>query len=226
MVRADTASKNIWIAAGDGDLQRVRELVEEQGISPNAPDDVIGYTPMHAAASYGHLDILGYLIGKGGDVNITDEEGDTPLYTAETVTVAQFLVEHGAEVDIKNSEDQSVRPGPLYMFLWCSRAQKAGRRNRRRLSRSRGLHPIQELTPQSQPSEQEGVSGEMTDALIAETEEIIARCEREGRDPHDELTQVVGRTVLGGMAWAALQDQAQSQNQERDEQRDIDMPER
>ncbi|QRV75164.1 ankyrin repeats [Ceratobasidium sp. AG-Ba] len=209
MVRADTASKNIWIAAGDGDLQRVRELVEEQGISPNAPDDVIGYTPMHAAASYGHLDILGYLIGKGGDVNITDEEGDTPLYTAETVTVAQFLVEHGAEVDIKNSEDQSPADATEEDYPEVAAYIRS-----------------KSSLPQSQPSEQEGVSGEMTDALIAETEEIIARCEREGRDPHDELTQVVGRTVLGGMAWAALQDQAQSQNQERDEQRDIDMPER
>ncbi|QRV89861.1 ankyrin repeats [Ceratobasidium sp. AG-Ba] len=209
MVRADTASKNIWIAAGDGDLQRVRELVEEQGISPNAPDDVIGYTPMHAAASYGHLNILEYLIGKGGDVNITDEEGDTPLYTAETVTVAQFLVEHGAEVDIKNSEDQSPADATEEDYPEVAAYIRS-----------------KSSLPQPQSSEQEGVSGEMTDALIAETEEIIARCEREGRDPHDELTQVVGRTVLGGMAWAALQDQAQSQNQDRGEQRDIDMPER
>jgi hypothetical protein len=41
-------------------------------------------------------------------VNITDEEGDTPLYTAESVTVAQFLVEHGALVDVTNSEGVSV----------------------------------------------------------------------------------------------------------------------
>ena len=63
----------------------------------------------HAAASYGHLEILTYLIEKGGDVNVADEEGDTPLYTAESVAVAQFLVERGAYVDIKNSEDVSVR---------------------------------------------------------------------------------------------------------------------
>ncbi|ELU40785.1 Ank domain-containing protein [Rhizoctonia solani AG-1 IA] len=107
MAPAD-ANKNIWLAAGDGDLERVKINKLGIGVSPNAADDVIGYTPMHAAASYGHIPILTYLISKGGDVNITDEEGDTPLYTAETVAVAQFLVEHGALVDVTNSEGVSV----------------------------------------------------------------------------------------------------------------------
>ncbi|PWN46492.1 hypothetical protein IE53DRAFT_372340 [Violaceomyces palustris] len=49
--------KNIWIAAGEGDLERVRHLVQVQGISPTAPDPYT-YTPVHAAASYGHLEIL------------------------------------------------------------------------------------------------------------------------------------------------------------------------
>lgn len=37
--------KNIWVAAGDGDLERVRELIEHQGDSPNARDPFT-YTPM------------------------------------------------------------------------------------------------------------------------------------------------------------------------------------
>ncbi|KAG8686521.1 hypothetical protein FRC09_014073 [Ceratobasidium sp. 395] len=212
MARADTTvTKNIWIAAGDGDLARVKELVEEKGMSPNAPDDVIGYTPMHAAASYGHLNILEYLIEKGGDVNVTDEEGDTPLYTAESVTVAQFLVEHGAQVDIKNSEDISPAEATEEDFPEVA-------------AYIRSKSSLPQPPPEVESSAQDQAPEEMTAALIAETEEIITRAEREGRDPHDELTTAVGRTVLGGMAWAALQQQ-QDQGQNR-EDRDVDMPER
>ncbi|KAG8743386.1 hypothetical protein FRC12_015061 [Ceratobasidium sp. 428] len=211
MARADTTvTKNIWIAAGDGDLARVKELVEEQGMSPNAPDDVIGYTPMHAAASYGHLNILEYLIEKGGDVNVTDEEGDTPLYTAESVTVAQFLVEHGAQVDIKNSEDISPAEATEEDFPEVA-------------AYIRSKSSLPQPPPEVESSAQDQAPEEMTAALIAETEEIITRAEREGRDPHDELTQAVGRTILGGMAWAAQQQQDQERAQE---ERDVDMPER
>jgi ankyrin repeat protein len=62
----------------------------------------------HAAASYGHLELLEYLISKGGDINIADEDGETPIFTVESVEVARWLVEHGANVDVQNNEGQSV----------------------------------------------------------------------------------------------------------------------
>ncbi|CAE7212890.1 unnamed protein product [Rhizoctonia solani] len=207
MAPAD-ANKNIWIAAGDGDLERVKVLVEEQGVSPNAADDVIGYTPMHAASSYGHIQILTYLISKGGDVNVTDEEGDTPLFTAETVAVAQFLVEHGASVDVRNSEGTSPIEAVEDDFPEVAEYLR---------SRS-GLPPRPQHT---QEQEHDAASEELTADLISKTEEIITRAEREGRDPHDELTELVGRTVLGGMIWAGERDQQQQQQQENH-----DVPER
>ncbi|KAF8322540.1 ankyrin [Clavulina sp. PMI_390] len=96
-----TTQKNLWIAASDGELERVRVRM-----SPNAPDPNT-YTPMHAAASYGHIELLEYLISRGGDVNVTDEDGDTPIYTVESVQVAQWLVDHGAMVDRRNNEGVS-----------------------------------------------------------------------------------------------------------------------
>jgi len=62
----------------------------------------------HAAASYGHLDVLEYLISKGGSVNVTDEDNETPLFTVESVGVARYLVEKGATPDWKNAEGQTV----------------------------------------------------------------------------------------------------------------------
>ncbi|EKM78735.1 hypothetical protein AGABI1DRAFT_114339 [Agaricus bisporus var. burnettii JB137-S8] len=99
--------KNIWVAAGDGDLERVRELIEHQGDSPNARDPFT-YTPMHAAASYGQRHVLQYLIGCGGDVNIADGDGDTPLYTVEDIETAQFLLDHGALLNHTNHEGISA----------------------------------------------------------------------------------------------------------------------
>ena len=46
----------------------------------------------------------------GGDVNIVDDDGDTPLYTVEDIKTAQFLVEQGAVVDRTNNEGVSVGP--------------------------------------------------------------------------------------------------------------------
>ena len=41
-------------------------------------------------------------------MNVTDGDGDTPLYTVENVETARFLVEHGARVDIQNNQGISV----------------------------------------------------------------------------------------------------------------------
>jgi len=97
---------NIWIAAGDGDLTTVQTHIESYGMSPNAPD-AYTYTPMHAAASYGHIAVLEYLISKGGDVNVADNDGDTPLYVVESIDAARWLVDHGALVDHRNLEGLS-----------------------------------------------------------------------------------------------------------------------
>ncbi|PBK75593.1 uncharacterized protein ARMOST_12955 [Armillaria ostoyae] len=96
---------NIWIAAGDGDLARVEELVLA-GTLPNIPDEFT-YTPMHAAASYGHIHVLEFLLAHGGDVNITDDDGETPLYVVEDVVTARWLIDHGAVIDRTNNEGVS-----------------------------------------------------------------------------------------------------------------------
>ena len=82
------------------------------------------FSQRHAAASYGHLDILTYLISKGdearwrldsadhpitgGNVNVTDEDGDTPLFTVENIETARFLVDNGADSAWRNHEGLTV----------------------------------------------------------------------------------------------------------------------
>lgn len=103
-------------------------------MSPNVEDENT-YTPMyvsllpdtpcnptdppgkhrHAAASYAHLDLLEYLISKGGDINHPDSDGETPLFTVESVEVAKWMIERGAKIDVKNHEGETVR-----FFFWLS----------------------------------------------------------------------------------------------------------
>jgi hypothetical protein len=65
---------------------------------------------MHAAASYAHLELLEYLISIGGDINLRDADGDSPLYVVESVEMARWMIERGADPTIKNDDGLTVRP--------------------------------------------------------------------------------------------------------------------
>lgn len=65
-------------------------------------------TCRHAAASYGHDEILRLLIDAGGDVNVRDADGDTPLHACEFVRCAKTLLDHGADPTLRNAEDKTV----------------------------------------------------------------------------------------------------------------------
>ncbi|KAJ2559732.1 hypothetical protein EV175_000198 [Coemansia sp. RSA 1933] len=94
---------NIWIAASDGDLDRVKEIISADAQQVNAKDEN-GYTPLHAAASWKHIELLKYLIANGGNVNIVDADGDTPLHICEDVACAQTLLDNGADPSTENHE--------------------------------------------------------------------------------------------------------------------------
>nr|GAT60799.1 ankyrin [Mycena chlorophos] len=198
-------TSNVWVAAGDGDLERVRHLVEVESVNPNAPDEFT-YTPMHAAASYGHLDLLEYLISKGGDVNVVDSDGDTPLYTVENIETARFLVQHGAAIDRRNSEGIS----PIEHL----REEFGAVANYLQSVASPSLPPLPTV-PQPSQREQEVVSEELTAALMASVAEIMQKAEEEGRDPDEELRRLVGQTVLEGVTTGYEMTEAVPEEDER-----------
>lgn len=63
----------------------------------------------HAAASYGHKDLIKHLLDNGADVNIQDPEGDSPLFVCETVDIAEMLVKAGADATHVNDNEMTVR---------------------------------------------------------------------------------------------------------------------
>lgn len=72
--------------------------------------DSHGYSLLHAAASYNHLDLLRALIGEFHvDVNLKDEDGETCLFVAETVEMVRLLIEElNIDTSIQNDEAQTA----------------------------------------------------------------------------------------------------------------------
>ncbi|EWM26677.1 hypothetical protein Naga_100001g196 [Nannochloropsis gaditana] len=104
---AATLDRNIWICASDGDLSGVKEFLDDGGLDVNSADE-FGYTCLHAASSYGHVELIQFLVGRGGDVDVRDPDGDTPLHVCEDVAAAEALVTHGADPQARNN--QGKRP--------------------------------------------------------------------------------------------------------------------
>lgn len=100
---------NIWVAASDNNIKLVQQYIDSGKFTANSKDE-FGYTPIHAAASYSHFDLLKYLlVDCKGDVNIQDADGDTPLHHTENVEVAKLLIEkYNANKNIKNLEGKTA----------------------------------------------------------------------------------------------------------------------
>ncbi|KAK9789804.1 hypothetical protein AB5N19_07162 [Seiridium cardinale] len=72
--------------------------------------DEHGYSLVHAAASYNHLDLLRSLIREFSvDINLRDEDEETALFVVETVDAAKVLVEE-LQIDqsAKNADGQTA----------------------------------------------------------------------------------------------------------------------
>ena len=96
-----SSGANVWVAVADGDMERVKYLLEHEGVTSTSKDES-GYTPLHAAASYNQHELLQYLLEQADDaqeaINVTDNDGDTPLFFCDVLETAKLVVEkHGAD---------------------------------------------------------------------------------------------------------------------------------
>ncbi|CAD7094202.1 unnamed protein product [Hermetia illucens] len=84
----------------NGELDQVRDIVENKKIDLNA--EINGRCPLHYAADYGQADVLGYLIGKGANVNSVDKHGITAILAAiweGHTECVKILLQNGATKD-------------------------------------------------------------------------------------------------------------------------------
>ena len=106
------------MACATGDLDRVRELLDEDLSLINRVSDYAGYyigcgAPIKNAAAEGHLEIVRLLLDRGADPNLP-EEGIAPdghaLHSAVVkghIEIVRLLLNHGAQpnVEIESSAD-------------------------------------------------------------------------------------------------------------------------
>ncbi len=102
------ANQNPFTLAADNSAQLLPLLRSNHSLASS--QDAHGYSLPHAAASYNHLDLLRTLVNEFHvDVNIKDEDGETPLFVVETVESAQCLLEElKADPLVKNAEDMTA----------------------------------------------------------------------------------------------------------------------
>ena len=103
------ATCNLFEASALGLLDRVAGLAEaEPGLIGSYSHD--GFTPLHLAAFFGHLEVARYLLGRDADANAvatntTFAHGVTPLHSAIArggPGIVRVLLDAGADVSLRN----------------------------------------------------------------------------------------------------------------------------
>ncbi|CAO3611337.1 unnamed protein product [Mucor fragilis] len=208
-MKAPTSQDNLWVAAGDGQIDRVRELLES-GIAVDGHDQ-FGYTAMHAAVSYNQIEMVKLLIEKGANVNIEDFEKDTPLYVAENVEIAQLLLDNGA--DPKHTNEDGITPALTALEEgWEEVAQFLANITKEVLpTAEEETDPLAYIEQEDreaaaaaaqsqQQSNEDGAEEEMSEELTNKMQDIMKRIEEQGGvENEEELRELVTKMVLDGM---------------------------
>ncbi|KAI8336642.1 ankyrin repeat-containing domain protein [Chlamydoabsidia padenii] len=193
-MKAASSNDNLWVAAGDGQLDRVKELVES-GAEVNAKDN-FGYTPIHAAVSYNQKEVLDYLLNNGGDINVEDFEKDTPLYVCETVDMAKFILDRGANPSHKNQD--GISPAQTANEEgWKDVAQLLASITGETLEEDETTEDDTLAYIQQEDGPTEEDDEQRQEEFANQVEQVMQRIQQEGGvHDEDELREVVTKMVL------------------------------
>lgn len=102
-------AQNPYLLAADNSPALLPLLRENPALA--SQQDEHGYSLVHAAASYNHLDLLRALVRElAVPVDLRDEEGETALFVVETVAAARVLVEElGLDPALKGDDGLTAR---------------------------------------------------------------------------------------------------------------------
>jgi ankyrin repeat protein len=100
---ADINARSQWWAGGFGLLDSAPSELAAYAIERGA------LVTAHAAARLGMLDKLRALIGADPSlIHARGGDGQTPLHFASTVEIAEYLLDHGADIDVRDIDHEST----------------------------------------------------------------------------------------------------------------------
>ncbi|TGK24122.1 ankyrin repeat domain-containing protein [Leptospira yasudae] len=97
--------RNLFEAAALGDLEEVKKIVSSSADSINSFSKD-GWSALHLAAYFGHLEVAKFLISSGADLSLTSKSklsfGNTALHSAVATgkkAIVELLLEKGADAN-------------------------------------------------------------------------------------------------------------------------------
>jgi hypothetical protein len=93
-----------------GDFDSIKRSIVSKQFLVNDTDQ-LGYCLLHYAASYGHCEIVKYLLKHGADVNLLESESWSALHfgaIANHLKVVKVLLDAGANVDCPNDNGETA----------------------------------------------------------------------------------------------------------------------
>ncbi|XP_041479669.1 E3 ubiquitin-protein ligase MIB2-like isoform X2 [Lytechinus variegatus] len=119
----NSIESQLYNAAKTGDHDRVLEILS------SSPENVNGKvndkSALHKASARGHLKVVKALIEAGADIEITTDDGHTPLHYAvdgDEPAVVKYLIEKGADIDRGSTRQRRAIHRAAYgNFVDCAR---------------------------------------------------------------------------------------------------------
>ena len=91
------------------DIDTFRKIYNENNITPNQLISSSGRTLVHLCSCYGSIKCLPFLISKGNDINITDQQdGSTPLILASKfneIDIIKILLSNNCDIHLTQEND-------------------------------------------------------------------------------------------------------------------------
>jgi hypothetical protein len=168
--------------------------------------DAHGYSLLHAAASYGQIELLRTLVQTyNASPDIVDEDNETPLFAAETTEVAQCLLDLGVDVTHKNAEGMTAEEKiegeaefPLVAAFLRQHALIASSSSGTQNGAVGHPPPLPEGVKVNIGTMLEPLEGEAPDPeLRRRIEELAARPDFEGEEAQRELRELITDAVGG-----------------------------